>query len=148
MLYASGVSDTVISLCTKGETIASALSKGGAKSSVHDVWLELYPKPFVLKRLVNRFTIKHDCANACCQYCNRRRAERSKAVYHGRGDPTKEDLDRAEKCGKFPYRPSDLFLKVRVLLRELANGQLIVLRISASASPRNISASCRASTMP
>lgn len=26
---------------------------------------------------------------------------------------TPEDLDRAEQCGKFPYRPSDLFLKVR-----------------------------------
>ena len=64
MVYASGVSDTVISLCTQGETIASALSRQGAKSSVHDVWLELYPKPFVLKRLVNRFTIKHDCATA------------------------------------------------------------------------------------
>jgi hypothetical protein len=65
MVYASGVSDTVISLCTEGETIASALSKREAaksSSSVHEVWLELYPKPFVLKRLVNRFTIKHDCA--------------------------------------------------------------------------------------
>ena len=27
-------------------------------------------------------------------------------------DFTPEDLDRAEQCGKFPYRPSDLFLKV------------------------------------
>jgi hypothetical protein len=27
-------------------------------------------------------------------------------------DYTLEDLDRAAKCGKFPYRPSDLFLKV------------------------------------
>lgn len=26
-------------------------------------------------------------------------------------DYTQEDLDRAAKCGKFPYRPSDLFLK-------------------------------------
>jgi hypothetical protein len=26
---------------------------------------------------------------------------------------TKEDLDRAVQCGKFPYRPSDLFLMVR-----------------------------------
>ena len=25
---------------------------------------------------------------------------------------TQEDLDRAEQCGRFPYRPSDLFLKV------------------------------------
>lgn len=27
-------------------------------------------------------------------------------------DYTQEDLDRAAKCGKFPYRPSNLFLKV------------------------------------
>ena len=26
-------------------------------------------------------------------------------------DYTQDDLDRAAKCGKFPYRPSDLFLK-------------------------------------
>lgn len=33
---------------------------------------------------------------------------------------TKEDLDRAEQCGRFPYRPSDLFLKVR--------GRVLVMR--------------------
>jgi hypothetical protein len=26
-----------------------------------------------------------------------------------------DDLDRAAKCGKFPYRPSDLFLKVCII---------------------------------
>lgn len=88
----SGVSDNVVELCNHDYTIASTLHKKPS-SSVHAIWESLYPKPFVLKRLVNRFTIKHD-------------------LYHGRGDPTKEDLDRAEKCGKFPYRPSDLFLKV------------------------------------
>jgi hypothetical protein len=31
----------------------------------------------------------------------------------GHGDYTPEELDRTAKCGKFPYRPSDLFLKVR-----------------------------------
>lgn len=89
----SGVSDSVVALCSNKRTIASTLHEKPS-SSVHAIWESLYPKPFVLKRLVNRFTIKHD-------------------LYHGRGDPTKEDLDRAEKCGKFPYRPSDLFLKVR-----------------------------------
>jgi hypothetical protein len=29
----------------------------------------------------------------------------------GHDDYTHDDLDRAAKCGKFPYRPSDLFLK-------------------------------------
>lgn len=89
---ASGASDHLIELCNHDDTIASTLQKK-QDSPVHAIWEALYPKPFVLKRLVNRFTIKHD-------------------LYHGRGDPTKEDLDRAEKCGKFPYRPSDLFLKV------------------------------------
>lgn len=89
----SGVSDNIVDLCNHVDTIASKLHKKPS-SSVHAIWESLYPKPFVLKRLINRFTIKHD-------------------LYHGRGDPTKEDLDRAEKCGKFPYRPSDLFLKVR-----------------------------------
>lgn len=30
-------------------------------------------------------------------------------------DPSQEDLDRTAQCGRFPKRPSDLFLKVRVL---------------------------------
>lgn len=91
-IYPTGVSDNVVALCTSKETIASAVAKANT-TSIHTICETLYPKPFVLKRLVNRFTIKHD-------------------LYHGRGDPTKEDLDRAEQCGKFPYRPSDLFLKV------------------------------------
>lgn len=95
-IYPTGVSDDVVALCTSKETIASALAKANANASIHSICETLYPKPFVLKRLVNRFTIKHD-------------------LYHGRGDPTKEDLDRAEQCGKFPYRPSDLFLKVRAV---------------------------------
>lgn len=90
--YPSGVSDELIELCNHDYTIASTLAKNPS-TSVASIWQSLYPKPFVFKRLVNRFLIKHD-------------------LYHGRGDPTKEDLDRAEKCGKFPYRPSDLFLKV------------------------------------
>lgn len=92
MVYASGVSDRVIELCNAQETIASSLAKQPDRAA-HRVWQQLYPKPFVLKRLVNRFLIKHD-------------------LYYGRGDPTEHDLDRAARCGKFPYRPSDLFLKV------------------------------------
>ena len=92
-IYPTGVSEDVVALCSSKETIASAVAKANGGTSIHSICETLYPKPFVLKRLVNRFTIKHD-------------------LYHGRGDPTKEDLDRAEQCGKFPYRPSDLFLKV------------------------------------
>lgn len=32
--------------------------------------------------------------------------------YRTSEDYSKEDLDRAFQCGKFPYRPSDLFLMV------------------------------------
>ena len=114
-MYPTGVSDTVIQLCNSEQTIASALAKN-AKEACHLVWALLYPRPFVLKRVVNRFTIKHD-------------------LYYGRGDPTEEDLDRAARCGKFPYRPSDLFLKVRagvqsccplfsLLIRFMANPNL------------------------
>lgn len=43
-------------------------------------------------------------------------------------DFTAEELDIAEKCGRFPYRPSDLFLKVcRVwypLGHQLTRGQI------------------------
>lgn len=36
-------------------------------------------------------------------------------IHSKRGDVyTSEDLDRAEKCGRFPYRPSDLFLKASI----------------------------------
>jgi hypothetical protein len=92
MVYSSGVSDNIISLSKSGSTVASALSKA-PEQACHKVWLELYPKPFVLKRIYQRFAIKHD-------------------LYYGRGDPTQDDLDRAAQCGNFPYRPSDLFLKV------------------------------------
>ncbi|KAI0685630.1 hypothetical protein BC835DRAFT_1383153 [Cytidiella melzeri] len=38
---------------------------------------------------------------------------------------TKEELDRAAECGKFPYRPSDLFLKMYVdVLDTLEHGPL------------------------
>ena len=30
-------------------------------------------------------------------------------------DFTEEELDTAEKCGRFPSKPSDLFLKVRLV---------------------------------
>ncbi|KAL7009091.1 hypothetical protein EMMF5_001288 [Cystobasidiomycetes sp. EMM_F5] len=91
-VFPSGVSEHLVKLCQSPDTIASELARNPT-STVHSVWKARWPKPFVLKRFVNRWTVKHD-------------------LWHGRGDPTTEDLDRAEQCGKFPYRPSDLFLKI------------------------------------
>lgn len=117
-IYPSGVSDNVVELCNAEYTIASALASSPAPQSTpcHSVWEQLYPKPFVLKRLVSRFTIKHD-------------------LYHGRGDPTKEDLDRAERCGKFPYRPSDLFLKVSTAGQLTASPVIWILPLVATKQP-------------
>lgn len=42
-----------------------------------------------------------------------RTAKRSKALRVHTDDFPPEELDAAARCGRFPYRPSDLFLKVR-----------------------------------
>ncbi|GAA5844297.1 hypothetical protein JCM3766R1_002902 [Sporobolomyces carnicolor] len=52
----------------------------------------MFPKPNPAKRLYRRFFIKRD-------------------LVYGR-EWTKEELDEAAKRGNFPYRPSDLFLKM------------------------------------
>lgn len=108
-IYPTGVSDDIIALCNQDATIANTLAKAPT-TPCHTVHEQLYRKPFVLKRLVNRFMIKHD-------------------LYYGRGDPTQEDLDRAEKCGTFPYRPSNLFLKVSAAALEAIYGPASLPRI-------------------
>ncbi|KDQ54467.1 hypothetical protein JAAARDRAFT_38135 [Jaapia argillacea MUCL 33604] len=80
--------------CRDGPTVTQALAEN-TKLSPAKAARKLYPKPFILKRLLLRFQIKHD-------------------LYKGRphNDLEKEDLDEAERSGRFPYRPSDLFLKI------------------------------------
>lgn len=40
------------------------------------------------------------------------RASKKERVQRGREDYSEEELEQAFQCGKFPYRPSDLFLMV------------------------------------
>ncbi|EPQ55823.1 hypothetical protein GLOTRDRAFT_138593 [Gloeophyllum trabeum ATCC 11539] len=81
-------------LVRTGPTVTQALAENPHLSPRRAAW-KTYPKPFFLKRLLLRFQIRHD-------------------LYKGRGDNdlTQEDLDEAAQSGNFPYRPSNLFLKI------------------------------------
>jgi hypothetical protein len=80
-------SDPVLELCRSYPTITSNLAQN-PHSDIKSIEKQLYHKSVVAKTetVEKKFRLKDEF--------------------------TKEELDRAEKCGKFPYRPSDLFLKV------------------------------------
>ena len=82
-------SDALLALVSSQETVTSALEADPTQAP-EKVAAKLFPKQQV-KAAARKALRTHD------QY-------------------TKEDLDRAEQCGKFPHRPSDLFLKVRQYL--------------------------------
>ncbi|TFK48298.1 hypothetical protein OE88DRAFT_1684974, partial [Heliocybe sulcata] len=81
-------------LCRTGPTVTEALGKD-PHVSPRKAARKTYPKPFILKRLLLRFQIRHD-------------------LYKGRAENelSQEELDEAAASGNFPYRPSDLFLKI------------------------------------
>lgn len=81
-------SDAIFELITSGKTVTAAMEKNPTRQ-IDEVAHEVFPeKPQTATKSTKLRT--HD-------------------------EYTKEDLDRAEQCGKFPYRPSDLFLKVSYL---------------------------------
>lgn len=82
-------SPKVIALCQSGETLTGALAAAPTKE-ISQLAKQLY-KTGHLKKLANSVSSK---------------------TIEKDPTPTKEDLDAAEKCGRFPYRPSDLFLKI------------------------------------
>lgn len=80
-------SDAIYQLVTSGKTVTAALEADPTKA-IDQIAQQVFPeKPQTAKK--SRKVRMHD-------------------------EYTKEDLDRAAECGKFPYRPSDLFLKVRL----------------------------------
>ena len=81
-------SDTIIALSTGSETITSILAKN-PNQDIDALAERLFPKNSVKGEAVR--------------------------VLKGHSDYSPEDLARAERCGKFPLRPSDLFLKVGTL---------------------------------
>lgn len=84
-------SQKVIALCQSSDTLTAALAANPTKE-IGQLAKQLYVKTGALKKLSNSVSSKP--------------IEKDPV-------PTAEDLDAAEKCGRFPYRPSDLFLKVR-----------------------------------
>ena len=87
-------SDTILSLASSGTTVTKAVANNPTEE-IANIAHKLYSD----KRALG--------AGA-----TRKESKKSK----GHGDYTHDDLDRAAKCGKFPYRPSDLFLKASTLL--------------------------------
>ncbi|GAA97074.1 uncharacterized protein L969DRAFT_90487 [Mixia osmundae IAM 14324] len=87
-----GPSDKTLELCSNGPVLSDYLRKH-PKSSPGKAARRLYKRPFVAKRMVSRFVIKHD-------------------LYKGRGEPSKAHLDKLASAGHWSTRPSDLFLKI------------------------------------
>lgn len=92
-------SDAILALVTSGKTVTAALAQSlsqnpNSTESIADVARRVFPeKPETSVKSKSRKVRTH-------------------------GEYTQEDLDRAERCGRFPYRPSDLFLKVRLACAE------------------------------
>ena len=81
-------SDAIYELCTSGKSVTAAMQED-PNQVVADVARKVFP---TRERTATRST---------------------KVRLHD--EYTQEDLDRAEQCGKFPYRPSDLFLRVSLV---------------------------------
>lgn len=81
-------SDTIYQLATTNKTVTAAMEQDPSARILDVAYKVFTEKPQVAKRSKKLRT--HD-------------------------EFTPEELDRAAQCGKFPYRPSDLFLKVRAL---------------------------------
>ena len=90
-------SDAIYHLCTSGNTVTAAMEADPSQPPSHAA-RTVFPE-------------------------KARTATRSKTP-RTHGEYTKEDLDRAAACGRFPDRPSDLFLKVcaRSILVDQAAG--------------------------
>lgn len=85
-------SDALVALATGSETITSIL----AKNPNQDI-------DTVAERLFSKKPI------------NGGDSEAVRRALKGHPDYSPEDLARAERCGQFPLKPSDLFLKVSAL---------------------------------
>jgi len=79
-------SDTIVALATGSETVTSTLAKNPNQD------IDVVAERLFLKKLVD--------------------GEAVRRALKGHPDYPPEDLARAERCGKFPLKPSDLFLKV------------------------------------
>jgi len=85
----SSISDNVLRLCTNGESVSSLLAADPSLAP-GEAWRKLY---------------KHHSG---------RPKGSSSADDVGKGELSKEQLERASKCGNWgPTQPSELFLKVR-----------------------------------
>ncbi|EJD48647.1 hypothetical protein AURDEDRAFT_136013 [Auricularia subglabra TFB-10046 SS5] len=80
----------VVALCQSKDTLTGAVAASPTRP-IGQVGKTLYEKTGTLRRISNSVSSKP--------------IEKDPV-------PTPEDLDAAEKCGRFPYRPSDLFLKI------------------------------------
>ncbi|KZT34488.1 hypothetical protein SISSUDRAFT_1009878, partial [Sistotremastrum suecicum HHB10207 ss-3] len=101
-------SDHVIQLCTSDESVTRALAVAPQES---------------VKKIVGQLFkgVKHESGST-----NKKRTQDSQPTH------TQEDLDRAAKCGRFPSRPSDLFLKMYSDVLELLEKDPMVGLVSPS----------------
>lgn len=86
-------SQHVIDLCSLSDTVTKALANS-PNQEVSKIALNLYTGGSALTTLGSRF--------------------KSTSLQDKNESEVKELLDQVAKCGKFPHRPSDLFLKVRL----------------------------------
>ena len=93
-------SDTVYALCTSGKTVTAAMEQDPTQAPA-EVARKVFPEK--------------------AQTSTRSSKVRTHDEY------TEEDLERALKCGNFPKRPSDLFLRVRCLV-SVRGGWLVAYR--------------------
>jgi hypothetical protein len=84
-------SQHVTELCSSSDTVTKTLAENPTQE-VSKIASKLFKKSSVISQLGSRFTTTKQ--------------------YGGTDAEEKERLDKAAECAKFPYRPSDLFLKV------------------------------------
>jgi hypothetical protein len=102
-------SDAIVALATGPDTVTSVLARDTSQD-IDKVAEKLFPAKAV----------------------GGKNSKEAKRALKGHADYPEEDLARAEQCGKFPYRPSDLFLKVlprtlHTILRSRLNRRLDLL---------------------
>lgn len=93
-------SQQVINLCSSTETVTKSLALHPTEQ-IHKIVSKLYNNPAGGSGLIESLTSKF-----------------KNTSFGGSGNNKSEEeekrvLDDVARCGKFPYRPSDLFLKVR-----------------------------------
>jgi hypothetical protein len=85
-------SDTIVALATGNESVSSVLAKN-PNQDIDALAERLFPKKLI----------------------SGHHGQAVRRAIKGHSEYPPDDLARAERCGKFPLKPSDIFLKVDIL---------------------------------